>query len=193
MSVGTSVGVAEDGRPFDPRERQGRPCLRASGSIYAIALALDDEVDGAMLQPVHGGRGHQRVGKHQRSLVEVAVGGDHRGVALIAVADYLIQILLRVLGQWGEPEIVQDKESHGPDLVQPALVASAVLRGVLPSSNTDPNPCALISRSVNNSPRAYSSRFRNLYFKERTHFISSTTSDRIPRGYSVAPSFVSRF
>ena len=85
-----------------------------------------------MHQPVHGGRGHQWVGEYQRPLVEVAVAGDHRGVALIAVADHLIQILLLVLGQRGEPEIVQDKKSDGADLAQPALVGGIAATGMNP-------------------------------------------------------------
>ena len=83
-----------------------------------------------MHQPVHGGRGHQRIGEHQRPLVEVAVAGDHRRVALVAIADHLIQILLLVLGQRGETEIVQDQVSYGSDLAQPALVGGIAAAGV---------------------------------------------------------------
>ena len=72
-------GEVVSGHPRAP-DRFG---LIASPPRAAAALALDDDLDGAMHQPVHSGRGHQRVGEHQRPLVEVAVAGDHRRAALV--------------------------------------------------------------------------------------------------------------
>ena len=87
--------------------------------------------------------------------VEVTVAGEHRRVALVAVADHFIQILLLVLGQRGETEIVQDKKSYGSDLAQLALVGTVAATGVDPVEQHAPALVGdLISLATGPSARA---------------------------------------
>lgn len=94
------------GRGFWPVFRR-----RSRRGAFAVGLALDDELMGAMRESVEGALSQHRFIKDCHPLLHSAVGGDDGGTAGVAFDQQIIRVGSGLAGKFLECEIIHDEHS----------------------------------------------------------------------------------
>ena len=83
---------------------------RSGGGAFAIGLALDDELVGAVAEAIQSALAQQRFIKDRHPFLHAAVRGEDRRAAGVAFDQQIVEVGSRLAGEFLQPEIVHHQE-----------------------------------------------------------------------------------